>query len=464
MCAVRSEEQCKDQRPECSWRHGGILWLWCPPVGSTLNEKPPAPGGAHRADADLPARRLRPVLLWPVVLRSARVRVRLRRTLRALGPAMSRPKLAETLRAAVGVGLALVLCGVILVNVGAWVGGAPGLLLIAPLGATALLVFGIPNSPLAQPWSAIVGNGGAAFVAVSVLHLGLPTELAAGLSVCCAMVVMALLRAMHPPAAGVALATVLSEPLTDALGYRLIFTPVMLDTIILVVLGALYNRLTGRRYPFRQSASSGRRAPTGAAPQRRLSLSADDLSDVLDRFNLSANIGAEDFGRILAAAEAEAARRYFDDLTCGEVMSRDLVTIAPDTRLGIVADLFRRHRFKTLPVVDADGALRGIITQNDLIQRARLDSVSGGTGFATSLTRLADTARGGRLRAHDIMTTDLHTVRPADGVGLLVQLLADGGVQAAPVVEGAHLVGIVTRSDLIAVLARRTLLAGGSQT
>jgi CBS domain-containing membrane protein len=45
-------------------------------------------------------------------------------------------------------------------------------------------------------------------------------------------------------------------------------------------------------------------------------------------------------------------------------------------------------------------------------------------------------------------------------VGVLVQLLADGGVQAAPVVDGDRLVGIVTRSDLLAVLAHQTVLAG----
>ena len=84
-------------------------------------------------------------------------------------------------------------------------------------------------------------------------------------------------------------------------------------------------------------------------------------------------------------------------------------------------------------------------------------------GFAGALTRLAGQGREQRLRARDIMTTDLRTVDPADGIGVLVRLLADGGVQAAPVMEGPCLVGIVTRSDLIAVLARQTLLAGARQ-
>lgn len=141
-------------------------------------------------------------------------------------------------------------------------------------------------------------------------------------------------------------------------------------------------------------------------------------------------------------------------------MSGDLVTVVPDTRLGIVADLFRRHGCKTVPVAEEDGTLRGIITQNDLIQRARVAAVSGGAGFAASLASLTTQGKGRRLRARDIMTTDLRTVRPDEGIGVLIQLLADGSVQAAPVVKGERLVGIVTRSDLLAVLARQSLLAG----
>lgn len=76
----------------------------------------------------------------------------------ALGPAMIGPNPAEALRAALGAGLALFLCGAILVALETWRGNASDFLLIAPLGATAFLVFAVPNSPLAQPWSAVLGN------------------------------------------------------------------------------------------------------------------------------------------------------------------------------------------------------------------------------------------------------------------------------------------------------------------
>lgn len=388
-----------------------------------------------------------------------RRQVRLRRLVRALGPAMSRPKPAEVLRAALGAALALAVCGGILVALQSWRGDGSGFLLIAPLGATAFLAFALPNSPLAQPWSAVAGNSVSALLAVAITGLGLVPELSAGLAVGAAMAGMAVLRAIHPPGAAVALATVLSTPEGGAHGFGFVLSPVLLDTALLVGVAILYNRATGRKYPFRLPAAEGRHATADTDPERRLGLSGADLAAVLDRFNLSANIGAEDFGRVLAAAEAEAARRHFDGLTCAAVMSRDVVSVTPETRLGVVADLFRRHRFKTLPVVAGDGKLCGIITQNDLIQRARGNALLRNDRFVSALHGMLDGMRG-RLVAGDIMTADLRTVAPDDGIGVLVQMLADGGVQAAPVVADGRLAGIVTRSDLLSVLARHTVLAG----
>lgn len=130
----------------------------------------------------------------------------------SLGPAMAAPPAREALRAALGAGLALCLCGSML----AWLaadttpGGGSGLFLIAPLGATAFLLFAVPNSPLAQPWSAVVGNTVSGIVAVTVLLSGGSGAIAAGVAVAGAMVAMALLRAMHPPGGAVALATMLA--------------------------------------------------------------------------------------------------------------------------------------------------------------------------------------------------------------------------------------------------------------
>ena len=127
---------------------------------------------------------------------------------RWFGPAMARPTLREAVRAGTGAGLALALSGLLLLGVHAQVAdGSPhGLLLIAPLGASAFLLFAVPNSPLAQPWSAITGNTVSALIAITAVLSGLPQLAAIGLAIAGAILAMAMLRAMHPPGAAVALA------------------------------------------------------------------------------------------------------------------------------------------------------------------------------------------------------------------------------------------------------------------
>ena len=121
--------------------------------------------------------------------------------------------------------------------------------LMASLGASALLVFALPQSPMAQPWAVIAGNTLSALVGISVVHwVGEPLialPLAASLSI----LGMFILRCLHPPAAAVALIAVLG----GVVHYRYAFFPVMVDSILLVMVGAIYSNLTGKKYPNRPS-------------------------------------------------------------------------------------------------------------------------------------------------------------------------------------------------------------------
>jgi CBS domain-containing membrane protein len=221
---------------------------------------------------------------------------RIRNALVHLGPAMHRPKTREIWRAALTAGGALAICALGLRWFG---GGAPGYVLIAPLGASAFLLFAVPNSPLAQPWSAIVGNMASALVAVAVLRLGLPLPAAIGLAVSGAFVAQMLLCAMHPPGAAVALAVALGGPQVQEAGFAFVLLPVGLDTALLVLLAILFNRTTGRVYPFRLPSDAAVPPP----PQRRDLPPPEELEELLDSLRLSANIGVEDLRRVLEEIE-----------------------------------------------------------------------------------------------------------------------------------------------------------------
>ncbi len=151
----------------------------------------------------------------------------------------------ERLRSVFGAffGLALVLA------VAKYLGELSGLdeWLMASLGASALLVFALPQSPMAQPWAVVAGNTLSALVGITVLHLVNEPLLAMPLAASLAILGMFTLRCLHPPAAAVALIVVLGH----VTHYRYALFPVMVDSILLVLAGGIYSNLTGKAYPNR---------------------------------------------------------------------------------------------------------------------------------------------------------------------------------------------------------------------
>lgn len=119
--------------------------------------------------------------------------------------------------------------------------------LMASLGASALLVFALPQSPMSQPWAVIAGNSLSALVGISVIHLVSDSFIAMPLAASLSILGMFILRCLHPPAAAVALIVVLG----NVAHYRYAFFPVMIDSLLLVLAGAIYSNLTGKSYPNR---------------------------------------------------------------------------------------------------------------------------------------------------------------------------------------------------------------------
>lgn len=374
--------------------------------------------------------------------------------LRSLGPAVAHTSLREALRAGFGALVGLGLTGLFLLSPS--VDLQLGLYLVAPFGATSVLLFAVPNSPLAQPWSAIVGNTLAALVGVAVCLMVPDPALRIALAVGLAITATILCRAVHPPAGAVAMTAAMSPEAVQHLGFWFALMPIALGTTALVVIATFYARLTGRRYPFRQFDDPNRHGTKDADPVERLGLSQAELTEILERYRQSFNLGVEDLARLIGAAELQAASHHTGPMTAADVMSRNLVTVAPDTRLGEVADLFRNHRFTSLPVVDGSGRFLGVIFQIHLISRVREDALRLNRGFVSALKRLLDREREIPVRAADIMGVAGPRATANTPIAALLPMMADGDVDAVPVLDHGKIIGIVTRTDLIAALARRT--------
>jgi CBS domain-containing membrane protein len=149
----------------------------------------------------------------------------------------------ERLRSVIGALLGLILVLALAKYLGEWSGINEWLM--ASLGASALLVFALPQSPMAQPWAVIAGNTVSALVGISCFHLIGEPMLALPVAAALSILGMFSLRCLHPPAAAVALIVVLGQ-----IGhYRYAFFPVMVDSILLILAGAAYSNLTGKPYP-----------------------------------------------------------------------------------------------------------------------------------------------------------------------------------------------------------------------
>ncbi len=381
--------------------------------------------------------------------------------LKALGPTVARVSTTEALRAGVGALVGLGLTGLFLLSPHLDAGG--GLFLIAPFGATSVLLFAVPNSPLAQPWSAIVGNTLAAVIGIAACLTVPDPVLRIALAVGLAITATILCRAVHPPAGAVAMTAAMSPEIARELGFWFALAPVAIGTTALVVLAALYARITGRRYPFRQFDDPSKHRTDDRNPTERLGLSENELTAILDRYSQSFNLGVEDLARMIGAAELQAAAQSSGPLTAQDIMSRGLVTVGPDTPLGAVADLFRQHRFTSLPVVTPDMVFLGVIFQMHLISQARDDALRLKRGYRPALRRLLDRDREKPIRAGDIMSVAGPRATTDTPIGALLPMMADGDVDAVPVLAYGKIVGIVTRTDLIAALARLAARSGGCQ-
>lgn len=196
-------------------------------------------------------------------------------------------------RGAVGALLGLSLAGLLGQAVNGLGSDAITPFLVAPMGATAVLVFVVPASPLAQPWSVIGGNVISALIGLAV-HAVLPaTPWGGALAVALAIAAMSLARCLHPPGGACALLACLSTgpagPLLGAL---------LANVAALVAAGWAWNNATGHAWPHRVH-------PIAPPPAYTM----DDLDAVLEDWDEVLDVSREDLDALFRAVEARVKDR-----------------------------------------------------------------------------------------------------------------------------------------------------------
>lgn len=363
------------------------------------------------------------------------------RLLRLLPPALNIPP-KEWLRAGIGALLSLFLAG--------WLtsmayGPGIALHLLGPLAASAVLVFAVHSGPLAQPWP-VLGSYALAGAVGLAMRQGFGPELwVAAVALGISILVMCLLRCLHPPGGGVAVSAVLADPDLTALGDHLL-QPVLLNALILVTVAVLYNRLTGVRYPKGAVIRKDLHHTHDPLPTERVGVRSEDLDHALEELGEFVDVTRDELERIILATEQHALQRSLGGITAASVMSGDVQFASPDTTLEQAWAMLASHHLKTLPVLQ-HGKLVGIVSLSDLV------------GPAMQRGRFTWRGLFGRppVRLAQVMMQPVVSVSSQHPLERLLPLLCEQGLHCLPVLDDGRLVGVITQTDLIAGLKRQLL-------
>jgi CBS domain-containing membrane protein len=204
--------------------------------------------------------------------------------------------------------------------------------------------------------------------------------------------------------------------------------PVGINALALVAFGWAFHRLRGKSYPHKAQPAVTHPLETADTPAaRRTGVMPEDIDNALEIMGESFDISREDIDRLIQEVEKRALVRSNPDLTCADIMSRDVIAIDGKSDPGAARAYLLKHDLRTLPVIDSERHVLGHV------------------GFH-SLQKPAS-----RVQA---MVEPALTANPDTPAMELIDKVSDGRRHAVIIVDNDNrLQGIVTQTDLLAALS-----------
>lgn len=158
-------------------------------------------------------------------------------------------------------------------------------------------------------------------------------------------------------------------------------------------------------------------------------------------------------GEVAGEAHREVAMQAQD------IMTRNVVTVAPETTIVDIAGLLIKNRISAVIVVDADQRPLGIVSEGDLIRRPELETEAHRSWwlqlFGAPEGQLGDYIKSHARRAREVMSGTVVSVTEEATLDDIASTLERHHIKRVPVVRGGKLVGVVSRADLLRGLAAR---------
>ncbi|HCI14854.1 MAG: hypothetical protein A2063_05345 [Gallionellales bacterium GWA2_60_142] len=226
--------------------------------------------------------------------------------LKLLGVAPDATGHSEKLIAATG---ALVAIAATMATSLQFVGAQGAALLVASMGASAVLLFAVPHGALSQPWALVGGHLVSALIGVSCAMLVSDPFVAGPLAVALAIYAMHHLRCIHPPGGATTLAAVVGGAEVHALGYQFVLTPVLLNVAIMLLVAVAVNYpFPWRRYPAGLKPASPRLAAPAKLNHANFSYALREIGSYLD-------VTEDDLAKVYRLACKHATRISDDEET-----------------------------------------------------------------------------------------------------------------------------------------------------
>lgn len=170
-------------------------------------------------------------------------------------------------------------------------------LVVASMGASAVLVFAVPHGPLSQPWPLAGGHLVSAVIGVSCAKWLPGPLLAPAAAVGLAIGAMYYLRCIHPPGGATALTAAVGGPAIAQLGYQFVATPVLANVLTLLIVGVAFNYgFPNRRYPRTLLVKDD--APSVEKPEEKCWIAHSDLVYALSEIDSFIDVSETDLLRI----------------------------------------------------------------------------------------------------------------------------------------------------------------------
>ncbi len=146
-----------------------------------------------------------------------------------------------------------------------------------------------------------------------------------------------------------------------------------------------------------------------------------------------------------------------------DIMTKEILTVTPKTSVSELAELFTTHNINGVPVVDDEGRLLGVVTENDLIYQKKKVHIPTVINILDSVIYLESPEKMKQemqkitgVTVQDIYTSNVVTIGQETPIDEIATIMAEKNIHTLPVLDNDNLIGVIGKGDIIKTLINKT--------